>query len=366
MNSMTQENLSDVALEKELLDIWRRALKNENLTIDDDFFECGGESLLAIQVFLEIEQLTGKSLAKSIIFETGTVRVLLKKIMSADKIKPQVSVRIGSVNGKIIHFFHGDFEFGGVFIKAFSKMLGSDYLIHAIAPHLPHEGNMPDSIEDMAKDRLLNIIEKQPDGPYMILGHCNGALVAFETARQLILRDKEVKAVVMIDPVIMSVRKSAQFIFIIADLFMRLMGFHKSKRNKRLIWIWRKMVGLDGLTKDSWCRALSFYQETWPQKRTSLKKILEYIGNHINNKEPDHKSEEQKNIDQHYRNVLLNYRTLPLDVPVLYISLEFSGYAWRRIARNTVYINICRGKHDFWNEEYSQDLFNKIKDFINR
>jgi thioesterase domain-containing protein/acyl carrier protein len=366
MSSKEQANLSDVAMEKELLCIWRRALKNDNLTIDNDFFECGGDSLLATQVLLEVEKLTGKSLPSSIIFETGTVRQLLKKVIATDKIKSKVSVLIGSVNGKIIHFFHGDFDHGGVSVKTFSKILGTDYLIHAIAPHLPHEGKLPNSIEDMAKERLSKILEKQPDGPYILLGHCNGALVGFEAARQLILMGKEVKALVMVDPLIMSVRKSAQFIFITADFFMHLMGVHKSKRRKHMIWIWRKLVGLDRRTKDIWRRALFFFQKTWPQKRTSLKKMLEFIGRLLYIKKISHEFKERENIDQHYFNVFFNYKPLSLNVPVLYISLQYSGYAWRRITRNTVFINIYRGHHTSWKENYSQDIVDKIREFIKR
>jgi oxalate---CoA ligase len=366
MNSITQENLNEVTLEKELLDIWRRALKNENLTVDDDFFECGGDSLLAIQVLLEIEQLTGKSLSKSIIFETGTVRILSNAMMSKNITKPTVSVLIGSANAKIIHFFHSHIELGGWSVKIFSKMLGHDYLIHVIAPHLPHEGNMPDSIEDMAKERLQKVLETQPDGPYVLIGHCKGALVAFEVARQLVSMGKEVKSVVMIDPAIMSVRKSAQFIYRTADFFMRLMGFHKSRRNNHLIWIWRKLTGIDALTKDSWRRALSFCRETWPQKRISLKKFLEYYSGSLFQNKLYPISEERKDIEQHYRNAFFSYNPLPLDVPMLYISLEFHGKAWRRICRSTVYMNICDGEHNSWREDYSQDMVNKIRDFIKR
>jgi len=363
MNRLKQENLNGVTLEKELLGIWRRTLKNENLTVDDDFFECGGDSLLAIQVLLEIEQLTGKSFPKSIVFETGTVRQLLE-VLATNQFKPRVSVLIGSVNGKIIHFFHSHVELGGWSVKIFSKMLGNDYLIHSIAPHLPHEGNMPDAIEDMAKERLPQILEKQPDGPYILLGHCKGALVAFEVARQLVAMGKEVKAVVMIDPVIMSVRKSAQFIYRTADFFMRLLSFPESRRNDVMIRIWRKLIGLDALTKDSGRHMIDFCRETWPQKRASLKNFLDY---HIFHTQiSDYESEERKNIEQHYRNAFLSYTPLPLEVPVLYISLEFRGKAWQRICKNTVYMNIYGGKHNAWREDYSQDMVNNIRDFISQ
>lgn len=366
MSSKERENLSDVALEKELLGIWRRVLKNDNLTIDDDFFECGGDSLLAIQMLLEIEKLTKKTLPLSVVFETGTVRQLSKRVIETDKVNPQVFVLISSANGKIIHYFHGDFDYGGFGIKTFSKMIGPDYLIHAIAPHLLHEGKLPDSIEDMAKERLSKILEKQPDGPYILFGSCNGALVGFEAARQLILMGKEVKAVVMLDPVIMSIRKSAKFIFITADFLMRLAGLHKNERRRRLIWIWSELVLLDARTKDMWRRVLFFLKKTWPQKRTSLKKMLEFIDRLLHTQTTGHESREREIVGQHYSNALFNYKPSPLNAPVLYIASQYSGHAWQRITREMVYVNRYRGNHSPWIEKDSQEIINKIREFITR
>lgn len=370
MNHQEPAILNDNKLEEELLVIWRKALDNDKLTIDDDFFEAGGDSLLATQALMEIEELTGKSLPPSIIFETGTVRLLLKRMTATDEFKPRVSFMTGPVDGKLIHFFHGDFEWGGAYFKPFSKTFVDDYLIHAIAPHLPHEGKLPDSIEDMAKERLSQILEKQPDGPYIILGNCNGALVGFEAARQLVLMGKEVKAVVMIDPLIMSVRRSAQFIFITTDFFMRLIGVDKSNRRITMFRISDRLLWIDKQTKDFGRRLFFFFQKTWPEKRSSLEKFLEIYGILLHPKKLIHKLKNREyiieDIAQHYKNAIFEYNPLPLNVAVLYISLEFSGYAWRRITRNTVYMNIYRGNHLWSGEKYAQDVVDKIRGFINR
>jgi thioesterase domain-containing protein/acyl carrier protein len=368
MNGNKQGNIIHRSLEKELLGIWRSALKKEDLTVDDDFFECGGDSLLATQVLLEIEQLTGKSLSPAVIFETGTVRQLLK-VIETDKFKPQVSFLSGPANGKIIHFFHAQLIIGGkLVVNTFSKLLGSDYLIHAIAPHLPHEGNMPGTIEEMAKERLQDILEKQPDGPYILIGQCNGAQVAFEAARQLILMGKKVKAVIMIDPVIMSARRSTQFILSTTDFLMRFIGFHKRKRHKSLIKVWKKLVSADSRSKDMWRRIFFFFQKTWYQKLISLRYYLKYNFNNLIKKKDKHKhtTKEQEVIMNHYNNVLFNYKPLPLNLSLLYIALAYRGKAWRRITKNTNYINIYRGHHTSWEKDYSQDLADKIRQFINR
>ncbi|MDI6741752.1 MAG: thioesterase domain-containing protein [Smithella sp.] len=367
MNDKEQGDMSIAALEKEILNIWQRALGKDDLTVDDDFFECGGDSLLATQVLLEIEQLTEKSLPTSIIFETGTVR-LLSKVIETDNFETRVSLLAGPANGIIIHFFHGELLSGGGNItRTLSEMFGSAYLIHAISPHLPREGRMPDTIEEMAKERLRYVIEKQPDGPYILIGRCNGALVAFEAARQLILMGQKVKAVIMIDPTIMSVRRSAQLTLATADLFMRLTAFHKSRRHNHLIKIWKKLVKADGRSKDIWRRSYFFFHKTWHQKLLVLRYYLDdNINNLIHKKDKDNEeTEEVKAIMNHYNNVLFHYKPLPLNLPLLYIALAYRGKAWRRITKNMNYINIYRGHHTSWEKDYSYDLVKIIQGFIN-
>jgi acyl carrier protein len=395
---------NNVAREKEILRIWQKALKNDRLTIDDDFFEAGGDSLLAMQVLLEIENLTGKSLHPSTIFETGTVRQMLGKVTSTEEIKHKTSVLIGSENGKVIHYFHGDFDNGGISVKAFSRILGTNYLINSIAPHLPHEGELPKSIEDMAKERLTNILKEQPDGQYIIIGDCNGALVGFEAARQLVSMGKKVKAVVMVDPLIASVRISSQLIFIIADFCMRLMNMNKGTRRLHLIRIWGKLVELDFHTKDTGYHSLFFFKKMWFERKTSFNKFLIWMGKKLmalNNRIKTirrrslsflKKTSPQKratldnllnfirkrltlnvinhdlknNVAFHYTNAFFDYKPLSLNVPTLYISLAYRGYAWRRITKNVVFINIHGGRHvPPWNENYSKDLVDKIREFIN-
>jgi thioesterase domain-containing protein/acyl carrier protein len=355
--SQEQQNMSDV-LGKELLSIWQRSLKNKRLTIDDDFFEYGGDSLLAAQIVLEIEKLTKKSLPTSIIFETGTVRQLIKKIISTDELEPRASFLLGPENGKIIHYFHGHLLDGGANVKPFYEISGKDFLIHAIHPHLPKAEGMPNSIEEMAKERLPQILEKQPEGPYILLGHCNGALVGFEAARQLISMGKEVKAMVMVDPNIMSIRKFANLVIKTANFFMHLFGIHESIRRQHLRGIFRLLSMVNSQTKDFGHRVFLFLKKKWPEKLDSINTFF----NSFNLGDDFYK--DHKEIFDYYNDTLLKYKPFPLKVPVLYISLEFSGKAWRRITKDVVYINIRCGHHNSWKEDYSQDLVNKIMNFI--
>src|SRR5258708_3569514 len=71
MANQEKPALLDDSWHAPLLQLWRKFLKIENVSIDDDLFEKGGDSLMAIDLWLEPQQLTGRQLPDSIVFETA-------------------------------------------------------------------------------------------------------------------------------------------------------------------------------------------------------------------------------------------------------------------------------------------------------
>lgn len=383
MNNEKPAHLSDVFLAEELLKICRRILDNDQLTIDDDLFESRRNWFLAAKLLFEIEKLTGKKLSASIIFETGTVRELLKRANLPDEQFPPP----GYEPREIIHLFYGDFNFGGAHIRYFLDMLGEDHRINPVQPHIPQEGESLVSMEDMARERLQSIIETQPDGPYTLVGYCAGALVGFEVARLLVAMGKDVKAMVMIDPIIISLRKSSQAIFKMKDFSMRMRGVPQNKRHARLVMTWKMIHDWNIKTKDVW--RLTHLISVWKKMTLTPCRIFDiphpvrYIfhrswRDRIKLLSESGKAEKQRPAEKmlnpefsyerfkYYWAVHLDYQPLSLNVPVLYISLEYSGRVWRRISPNTTFLNICRGVHSFWKGDFMPSMFDKIKKFIDR
>jgi oxalate---CoA ligase len=72
---------SGQGLEASLLALFRRVLKTDAVSPEDDFFEKGGDSLLAMDVSLELQKLIGKELPESILFEAPTIRDLSKRLI---------------------------------------------------------------------------------------------------------------------------------------------------------------------------------------------------------------------------------------------------------------------------------------------
>ena len=67
-------------LEAQLQAIWARALQIPQVSLDDNFFMLGGDSLQAVELFLLIEQELGRHLPRSVLFEAGTVSEMAQRL----------------------------------------------------------------------------------------------------------------------------------------------------------------------------------------------------------------------------------------------------------------------------------------------
>ena len=65
-------------LEKRLIETWEDFLGVEPIGIRDDFFELGGDSLLAVRLFARIKSMLGKELAPSILLRVQRSRRWLR------------------------------------------------------------------------------------------------------------------------------------------------------------------------------------------------------------------------------------------------------------------------------------------------
>src|SRR5579871_2057713 len=204
---MTEESLLDSQdrLHSEMVRIWSRLLETSHFSIDDDFFDTGGDSLLATELMLELRQLTGKSLPDSVLFESPTIRSLARRLGQSEtpEARPVLRIGPGADEAAPLLFFHGDWTWGGFYVEHLARKLGPELSLIAVAPHGQGGEPIPPSIEAMAADRLPAILAEQPAGPYRLAGHCVGGIVALETARLLMRLNHRVEAVVMIDSPLM-------------------------------------------------------------------------------------------------------------------------------------------------------------------
>jgi len=64
------------SLEQALADIWSKILGVKQVGVHDDFFESGGNSLLAVSMLLEVQKLTGMMLPLATLLQDSSIAAL--------------------------------------------------------------------------------------------------------------------------------------------------------------------------------------------------------------------------------------------------------------------------------------------------
>ncbi|MEW5974659.1 MAG: amino acid adenylation domain-containing protein [Acidobacteriota bacterium] len=188
-------------LEVQLGHIWEEVLELRSIGIRDDFFDLGGDSLRAVEMFSRVEEICGKRLSPSRLLSRLTIEQLAEVLLEDDSESFKgalVPIQVGGLN-RPFFFLHGDCETGGFYCRNLSKHLGQDQPFYAVMPHGYDEQPIPEYVETMAQDRLRAILEIQPTGPYLLGGFCGGGIVAFEIAQQLRRNGQQVEPLLLID-----------------------------------------------------------------------------------------------------------------------------------------------------------------------
>ena len=187
-------------IEGVLVRIWQELLGRGEIGVHDHFFESGGHSLLAARMVDTIEQETGYAVPLTALFADDTIAGLARVLREGapEALEPILPVNVGGSRTPFV-YLHGDFSGGGFYSRTIAHALGADQPTLIVHPHGLVEDTIPATIEEMAADRLRAVRAVQPSGPYLVGGHCNGALVAFEMARQLAAAGERVPAVVLIE-----------------------------------------------------------------------------------------------------------------------------------------------------------------------
>lgn len=189
-------------LEAELVRIWRGVLGLKDVGAADSFFDLGGDSLMAVQLFCEIEKLSGKYLPLATLLHTDTIIGIAKLIRSGSS-----SARFSSLvpiqpEGNEFPLFCIHPGTGTVLgFKDLLRCLGRSRPIYGLESRGLHMEAPPLSrVEEMAVHYKSEIRKVQPVGPYSFVGVCFGALVGFEMAQQLQAEGEEVDLLCMLDP----------------------------------------------------------------------------------------------------------------------------------------------------------------------
>jgi len=246
------------ATELKLVRIWRALFKQASIALDEDFFALGGDSLLAAELMLEIEDQLRIRLPATALLESPTISGLAR-LIDRGSAAPQptlVPLQPGKHTRPALFCVHG---LGGGVIdyRALSQALGMDQPSYGLlARGVDGIGPIDTSIQAMAAHYAQTVKEFQPAGPYYLSGYCFGGIVAFEMARQMTAAGDEVALVAVLEgyaPIGEAQRASIWREWRMAGNFartlpywirdyMQLGSIARQARNRRLLRVARKRL----------------------------------------------------------------------------------------------------------------------------
>ncbi|HEB83354.1 MAG TPA: alpha/beta fold hydrolase, partial [Gammaproteobacteria bacterium] len=194
-------------LEWRIVSIWQDLFGIEKVGVYDNFFDLGGDSMLAIQLAARLQEHFEVALQFGEVFESPTVAeqaVRIAEITEAgDAAVTRVSnpiVRIQPKGDRPIFFcVH---PAGGIVhcYTELARYLGKDQPFYALQ-HPGMDGPYEPYIEfDITAEYYVKALRAvQPEGPYYLGGWSFGGTLAFEMAQQLQRQGEEVAFLVMID-----------------------------------------------------------------------------------------------------------------------------------------------------------------------
>jgi amino acid adenylation domain-containing protein len=183
--------------------IWVRVLGHDEFETDDDFFDVGGDSLLATWVVAELGQALGRAVDLSVFLDDSTVEDLAGALASDAPVphrRPSssqiVTLRAGP-SGRSLYLPH---PLGG-------ELLGYRELARASRAPLRllgigWRGEPPafgSSLADIARVHVEQLRTIEPDGPYRLAGWSFGGVLAYEMAQQLVAAGGEVEFLALLD-----------------------------------------------------------------------------------------------------------------------------------------------------------------------
>jgi acetoacetyl-CoA synthetase len=180
--------------------LWQRVLQREPIGAEENFFDLGGDSTLAVELLNEVSKLCRRDLPPVMIYQTPTIASLAAVLehVPVPRLPPLVRLKPG-IDTSPLFIAHG---LGGSAMDFFQpiRCLQTVRPVYGMQAKGYEGAEEPlDRIEDMADYFLKAVKEIQPAGPYYLSGFSLGGLITLEMAQRLSASGEKVALLAMLD-----------------------------------------------------------------------------------------------------------------------------------------------------------------------
>ena len=183
--------------------IWQDLLKHGDFGIEDNFFDLGGHSMLAVRLIRRVETEFQCAFNLNALLEQPTIAAMVRQLEdpSTSQDKTLAVLRRG-------HQGPGLFLLAGAqMYQELARQLSVDMPVYGLFSEAeinllewPVDQPLPPFSVVALAEAYLNLIRtKQPQGPYRLGGYSIGGVLAYEVAKRLQSQGEEVRLLVMLD-----------------------------------------------------------------------------------------------------------------------------------------------------------------------
>lgn len=187
--------------EEAIADVAAATLGLEAIGVDDDLFELGLDSLAVEEMVAILEDQLDLQISSATIMQNPTAAQLARLPHgNAEHLVDGVMTMLAPGEGCPIFAISGA---GGLALqlRELAQQLHLGRPVYGIQAHGLEGSAFPDrTVGQMARRYLRTMRRVQPSGPYSIMGHSLGSIVAFEVARRLVADGEAVAFLGLLDP----------------------------------------------------------------------------------------------------------------------------------------------------------------------
>jgi len=217
-----------------LRSLWKKRLKKSEITDADQFFNIGGDSILALHTTMDVENTFNIQIPLSLLIEATSFQAFAKKIISLENSQKNALTHPSEKSQPNLHTNFSsssktsDLDSANKFQSLIELQKGSDEMppiicFHAVGGHVLNYNELlkcvPEnravfalqseifttrklkrlSIENMVRNYLSELEKVIPPGPYILCGGSMGGTLAFEAAVQLLQTNQSVHKIILFD-----------------------------------------------------------------------------------------------------------------------------------------------------------------------
>lgn len=188
-------------VERRLVQIWEEVLGISPVGVRDDYFDLGGDSLQAVELFAAMEKAFGIDLPLSTLLEERTIEGLARIVERQRGGRWDLLVAIQDDGSQHPPLFLVPGAGGDVLgFHGLAEHLPAQQPIYAFrSPGLDGRQRPLETVEAVAEVYLEALRARQPRGPYFLGGYSFGGLVAFEMACLLVERGERISLLALFD-----------------------------------------------------------------------------------------------------------------------------------------------------------------------